>query len=413
MTDQTPWHFLLNPAAGRGKALRHWRKWEPRLRAALPAMTFAQSTAEGGMAALAETAVRAGHTHLVGVGGDGTHHDILNGIIAADGLSRVTYAPLPLGTGNDWVRTLGTPRTPAAWLAMLRAGETLAHGVGRLVISSSAEAGVVALSGTSNGSVDERVLSDAPPPSFDTSEEVFPDFVREKHASEEQTKATSDATPTPPTSPLSTGDAYSGKWGSELSKERGPATPAPPPTPPTRGSQIANRESKIEIRESTAFFLNVAGLAYDATVVRRSESARFKHRFLYPFLTLFFLRDFTPPRVRIDYDGHTFEGAVHTVNFGIGRYNGGGMRLVPQADPTGGRLALTYAKALSVFAILTNSWRFYTDTIGRVPGVTITHADTVTVTPIAGRLEVEADGEWLGEGQISVGLLEERLRVVV
>jgi diacylglycerol kinase family enzyme len=165
--------------------------------------------------------------------------------------------------------------------------------------------------------------------------------------------------------------------------------------------------------QKTTYFLNVAGLAYDAEVVRRSETARYKHRFLYPFLTLLYLKDFDAPTVRIDYDGKTFTGPVHTINLGIGRYSGGGMRLVPQAEPTAETLALTFARRLPVWKILLESWRFYTGTVGRVSGVTATRAMEVTITLLAGNLELEADGEWLGRGGVEVGLLAACLRVVV
>lgn len=301
--SQHDWHFLLNPAAARGKASKRWRAILPELIKELPNLSWAESTAHQGMAALAEAAVRAGHYQLVGIGGDGTHHEILNGIIAAGGLGRVTYAPLPLGTGNDWVRTLKTPRRINDWLKMLRAGRTIDHRIGRLVYN--------------------------------------------------------------------------------------------------------------EEGNSVRHFLNVAGMAYDAEVVRRSEQMRFKHRFLYPFLTLAFLKDFKAPKVRIAYHDEVFTGLVHTINFGIGRYSGGGMRLVPQADPQAETLALTFARRLPIWKILAESWRFYTGTIGAVKEVTLTHAPSVTVTPLAGQLELEADGEWLGTGRVVVDLLAEKLKVVV
>ena len=303
--DAPHWHFLVNPAAGRGRTARSWERWLPRLEAALPGLTWAVSDPAAGMSALAEGAVRNGKLHLVGVGGDGTHNDVVNGIVAAGGLGQVTYAPLPLGTGNDWVRTLGTPRGTEEWIAVLKARNTIPHRVGKL--------------------------------------------------------------------------------------------------------ELIKTDSTTTIHH----FINVAGMAYDAVVVRRSEESRVKHRWLYPVLTLAFLRDFTAPTVRIDYDGHSWAGPVHTINLGIGRYSGGGMRLVPQAQPTADNLALTFAERLPLLRILRESWRFYTPTIGRVKGVTVTHADAAEVTPQSGRLEVEADGEWLGEGTVRVSLLSEHLSVVV
>lgn len=299
------WHFLLNPAARRGKAIKRWQKILPRLRAAIPEMTVEESTAELGMAHLAASAVLAGHTRLVGVGGDGTHHDVINGIMNAGGLTKVTYVPLPLGTGNDWVRTLKTPRNIDRWLAMLQEEKTVLHAVGQLRYT------------------------------------------------------TKDALP------------------------------------------------------QVAYFLNVAGMAYDAEVVRRSEKARFKHRLIYPILTLLYLRDFTAPTVRIDYDGESFTGPVHTINFGIGRYSGGGMRLVPHADPMQETLALTFARRLPIWKILLESWRFYAGSIDRVKEVTTAYVNAVTVVPVKGAAELEADGEWLGIAPAEVSLLEERLRVVV
>ena len=303
-TDEQDWHFILNPAAGRGRAARRWERMLPTLRAALPGMTLATSSPEVSLGELAERAVAAGHCRIVGVGGDGSHHQVLNGLVRSGRLSEVIYAPLSLGTGNDWVRTLGTPRALAAWLSRLQAGVTISHRIGELHY----------------------------------------------------------------------------------------ATP--------QGPQITH-------------FLNVAGLAYDAVVVRRSERARFKHRFIYPFLTLAYLRDFRPPTVRIIYDGQTFTGPVHTINLGIGRYNGGGMRLVPQAEPTAPRLALTFARELPLTTILAQSWRFYTGTIGAVPGVTLTQATHVTIEVLDGQLELEADGEWLGSGPVTTSLLAETLAVVV
>lgn len=268
-------------------------------------MTVEESTADLGMAHLAAAAVRAGHTRLVGVGGDGTHHDVINGIMNAGGLAKVTYVPLPLGTGNDWVRTLKVPRNIDQWLVMLRNEKTILHAVGQLRYTAK------------------------------------------------------DALP------------------------------------------------------KTAYFLNVAGMAYDAEVVRRSEKARFKHRLIYPLQTLAYLRGFTAPTVRIDYDGGSFTGPVHTVNFGIGRYSGGGMRLVPHADPTLETLALTFAHRLPIWKIILESWRFYAGSIDRVKEVTTAHVRSVTVTPVAGEAELEADGEWLGLAPVDVSLLPDRLRVVV
>ena len=294
-------HFLVNPAAASGRARQWWAAALPVLQRAFPEMTWAVSELEP-LSELARAAVAAGNTLLVGVGGDGTHHDIVNGLVTHQLLEGVTYAPLPLGSGNDWCRTLGVPRHIVRWIAVMKQGHTIHHRIGRLSFSGQGSA------------------------------------------------------------------------------------------------------------PRLHYFINVAGLAYDAEVVRRSATLRRKYRWMYPLLTVAYLKDFTPPTLRLSFDDNTIDQAFHTINVGLGRYNGGGMRLVPQADPRADTLALTYAEQLPVSRILANGWRFYTPTIGKVRGVTTTHARSIRVDGPTG---VEADGEWLGTAPVGIDLYPERLRVLV
>jgi diacylglycerol kinase family enzyme len=44
---------------------------------------------------------------LVAAGGDGTHHEVVNGMLArADGV-KLPFAPIPNGSGNDFCRSIG------------------------------------------------------------------------------------------------------------------------------------------------------------------------------------------------------------------------------------------------------------------------------------------------------------------
>jgi YegS/Rv2252/BmrU family lipid kinase len=84
--------------------------------------------------ALARRAVRDGYRHFLAIGGDGSINDIVHGLMEA-GLAdtrELTLAVAPLGTGNDWARSLGVPREPQAIARMLAAGRTLLHDIGRI-----------------------------------------------------------------------------------------------------------------------------------------------------------------------------------------------------------------------------------------------------------------------------------------
>jgi diacylglycerol kinase (ATP) len=72
---------------------------------------------EGSAEASAREAVAAGAELVIAAGGDGTVSAVVNGL--AEGLDRVTLAVLPLGTANDFARTLGIPADPLAAAALI------------------------------------------------------------------------------------------------------------------------------------------------------------------------------------------------------------------------------------------------------------------------------------------------------
>lgn len=107
-------------------------------RAGLP-LTVGWTTAPGEGETQARQAVQSGHRRLLVAGGDGSVHDVVNGIMNA-GLadtSEVTLAVAPLGTGNDWARSLGVRRNPAAVAACLSAGRSMLHDVGLIEFPDS------------------------------------------------------------------------------------------------------------------------------------------------------------------------------------------------------------------------------------------------------------------------------------
>ena len=61
-------------------------------------------------------------------------HDVVNGIMTAGagGTRGVTLAVAPLGTANDWARSLGISGAPAALADILAGGRTMRHDVGVL-----------------------------------------------------------------------------------------------------------------------------------------------------------------------------------------------------------------------------------------------------------------------------------------
>jgi len=68
---------------------------------------------------------------LVVVGGDGTVHEAVNGLVSAGGAGDVELAVLPRGTGKDFVRSLRIPHDLRAAIEVARDGRARSIDVGR------------------------------------------------------------------------------------------------------------------------------------------------------------------------------------------------------------------------------------------------------------------------------------------
>jgi len=158
---------IVNPRSG--STQRRWPDVEPRLRAALGPFEVERTRSGRDAVRLAREAVRSGVDRLVVAGGDGTLSEVATGLLSADLGHYAQIGVLPLGTGGDFSRTLGTPRDLDAAIARLETGSTRTIDAGRVTYRAAASgaspgAGTQATSYFANvasfglsGLVDERV----------------------------------------------------------------------------------------------------------------------------------------------------------------------------------------------------------------------------------------------------------------
>jgi len=105
---------------------------EARLRESHIPYTMHVTAAPGDGVELARKVARGGAKRLLAVGGDGTVHEIVNGLLSSGVASgRLPHmAVLPLGTGNDFYRMVGAPRTLDGAMDMLQWGVARPFDVG-------------------------------------------------------------------------------------------------------------------------------------------------------------------------------------------------------------------------------------------------------------------------------------------
>ena len=81
---------------------------------------------------LAQQAADEGYELVVAVGGDGTVHEVVNGLMRVPAEQRPRMGVVPMGSGNDFAHALGMDRRPAYALRQVLTGQTRHLDVGLL-----------------------------------------------------------------------------------------------------------------------------------------------------------------------------------------------------------------------------------------------------------------------------------------
>ncbi len=82
---------------------------------------------------LAAAAAEAGYETVVALGGDGTVHEVVNGLMQADPGRRPRLGVVPLGSGNDFSAGIGVPPDPAAAVRRIfKGGQVKSVDIGRV-----------------------------------------------------------------------------------------------------------------------------------------------------------------------------------------------------------------------------------------------------------------------------------------
>jgi diacylglycerol kinase (ATP) len=141
---------ILNPLAGSVRDLDEVTRQIERLSETEIHLT----TKAGSAVRLARTALRKGCKMIVAAGGDGTLNEVINGI--QENAGETCVGLIPLGTGNDFARTLGLPTGLDEALEVLRAGRTRAIDLVR-VTSDEVRYFINVSAGGFSGLVDEKL----------------------------------------------------------------------------------------------------------------------------------------------------------------------------------------------------------------------------------------------------------------
>ena len=295
---------IVNPVAGAYSTRRKWPHINNRLRDIGLSFDYEYTEDVGHATELAKAAANEGYQNIVAVGGDGTVHEVANGILSSNS-SDIALGVISTGTGSDFIRSIGLPRNYDSACARL-------IGQRRLVI----DVGVV--------------------------------------------------------------------------------------------------EYQCKSQTSRRFFVNAAGVGFDASVVEATERFPKYLGGTIPYLAGLFrcLLGYRNKPIKLCLEDKVEAMRILAVVVANGCYLGGGMYVAPQARLNDGLLDVVTISDIGKFDLIKSLPMVYKGTHGKHPKVSMGKAATITVES-SERVLVHADGELLGTCPASFWLMPMALNIVV
>jgi YegS/Rv2252/BmrU family lipid kinase len=166
--------------------------------------------------------------------------------------------------------------------------------------------------------------------------------------------------------------------------------------------------------QHTRYFINIAGLGFEALVVKKTNKQKDKGRSnqcIYLYNLLSSLISYKRTNADMIIDGKKVTSRIFSINVGNGRYCGGGMRQTPDALPDDGLLDVTVIRDMGRIEIIKSLKILYDGTILSHPKVDGYRCRNLRVTS-ENILYAEADGELLGHTPAEFSLIPGGINVV-
>ena len=133
MQQNNTWYVIINPIAGFGKGLKKWQVLKPLLEKVfdiVPVFTEFDRHA----IALTRTAIENGYRQIIAIGGDGTLHQVINGLMTQQKMPthEIVVAFISCGTGNDWIRSFLYPKKNVELVEMIKRKKTIYQDIGKV-----------------------------------------------------------------------------------------------------------------------------------------------------------------------------------------------------------------------------------------------------------------------------------------
>lgn len=160
--------------------------------------------------------------------------------------------------------------------------------------------------------------------------------------------------------------------------------------------------------EATRYFVNAAGIGLAAEVARRAQSLPTRARYLAAIPSLAAGRSF-PITIQLD-NGPEQAYEITTAAIANGQYQGGAIRIAPEAKPDDGLADLTIVQRVTLREVAARLPILYNGKLHDHPAVRHFRATTIRITSEAA-VPFELDGEPVGTLPLEVSVLAKALSI--
>ncbi len=173
-------------------------------------------------------------------------------------------------------------------------------------------------------------------------------------------------------------------------------------------------EYRMDGTEGKRYFVNIAGIGFDAVVVSRANDLKDRGKsgkLLYLWNILANLFRFHHSHTSIEVDGKKYSNNVFSISIGIGKYSGGGMMQTPDALADDGLFDITMIKKIGKFDVVRNIAKLYNGKIIHHPKVQTFQGKAILIDANP-PIHLETDGESLGQSPFRFGIIPTSVKVI-
>ncbi len=158
--------LIVNPASGGGATGRTFAAMRGTIERSLGEVDVAMTERAGHGIDLAREGALAGHPLVIAIGGDGTIHEVVNGLLQAKSLGTKTEGAelgiIGQGTGGDFKKTLGLEHRLDRYVEAIASGRRRAIDVGKFTGGGKSSHYFVNILSVGMGGLVDRYVAEAP-----------------------------------------------------------------------------------------------------------------------------------------------------------------------------------------------------------------------------------------------------------